>query len=148
MAKQKFGEMDGWSKFLFIVGWIGIVCGALCLILGIFLATNASMLGSDFLAQYDNTIDGETGEALVQYSAIALIIISVVSIFVAWLDVRGAKDNAKIMPALVFTVIDVVINVVSLASYGASSSYIISLIINIVALVACVKIFQNNKKAA
>lgn len=145
---MKFKNMNVWSKILFIVGWIGVIGSILTLVIGVLATVKTDIFGAEFISQYDFVIPGISGSTLVQSVGIALIIMGIISIIESWLSIRAAKNNKKIMLALILTVIDTIMNVWACISSSSASSYISGVIINVICLVACVKIVQNNKKAA
>lgn len=145
---MKFKEMNTWSKVLFVVGWIGIVCSVLTAILGILFATNAASIGTDYVVANAATASGLTGAELIKATGISLAIVGVVDVIVSWFSVRAAKNNSKVMLALVFNAIDTVMNIIAMINTSSLSTYLAGVIISAVGLVACIMILNNNKKSA
>lgn len=129
---MKYKNMDGWSKFLFIVGWVGVIGSIISALMGIFITMNPTAFTDQF------------AEDVVSASGITLIITGVVGAVVSWLDIRAAKDNSKVMLPLILTIADLVLYVVSVVMGSVSTSTVIGIVITVVEVIACFQIKKKN----
>lgn len=120
------------SKILKIFGILGIIGGALGLIMGLVATFSGSLVST--------AVEDEGAGLLVVLVGIVLVISGIISLIEGIFSVRAAKDNSKIGPAWVFAIIGLVMSVISigtsLANHSGIGSSIPSLVISILIFVA------------
>lgn len=98
------------QKNLKILSYIVIVLGVLGAILGL-----VAMLGGGILASEGTQANTEPVEegAVVLAVGVILLIAGIVTILEGWFGLRAAKDNQKVMPVWWFSLISLILGVVS-----------------------------------
>lgn len=119
------------------------VSGIICLIFAvIFLVMGLLLLftGGTAATSLDmNVEDNAKVTGITLGGGIMMFLAGIVMLLEAIFSLRGAKDNAKIMPAWVFAIISLIFGVINLAtSLGNGANAVIS---NIVSLLISVLIF-------
>ena len=134
------GERTSKQKVLFVLAIIGIVFGALTLVLGMFTLGGGALLsagGADAVATGELSGD-EVGavaaaSGLVSLLGVVILLSGGFTLLTGIFGVRGANDATKIMPYIVCAIITLVIDVVFLFMTGFTDpNTVISSVIGIV----------------
>ena len=120
------------NKILKIFGILGIIGGALSVIMGLVASFSGQIVTV--------AAEDESMGLLVVVVGIIMVITGIVSLIEGIFSVRAAKDNSKIGPAWWFAIISLVMGVISIGSNLANGSGIAgsipSLLISILIFVA------------
>ena len=96
------------NKILKIFGILGIIGGALSLILGLVASFGGSLV--------TEATEDETAGFMVVFIGIIMVISGIVSLIEGIFSVRAAKDNSKIGPAWIFAIISLVMGIITLVT--------------------------------
>ena len=101
-----------------VLGILCIIFGVLGIIAGIGLAAGGGLLGATALTSGEvTTAEGADTVALVTGGVVALgifaVISAIVDILLGFFSVRASKDSTKIGPAYIFSIIALVLSIIS-----------------------------------
>lgn len=139
---MKFKEMNTWSKILYVLGIISVVEGVYSIAYAIVVYMQGE---SNFLSKYASMLTtNQYNSQLFNAYLISLVLVALLTIVVGLLNIRGAKNNNKILIPFIFSTVNCALYVYNVFSGQISVGVLISLL----QFVACLMIFINNRKTA
>lgn len=142
-------DRSGSQKALRVISIISIVCGVIMLLSGLMFALAGGFIGAVPASESGLTADQTTvasmGSAVI---GVGLIIAAAIAILEGVLGLRAAKDNQKIMPVWVLSLIGLIFGVIAFVMAIVNGSFGSDALSNILSLAVSAAMFwiANNIK--